>query len=438
MTFGKLIRVLWIFTLAAALGDARSLGQNTSPSDLSSSKFISTRGTDFIQYGRRYAYMGANFWYGANLGADDASGDRARLIRELDRMHQLGITNLRIMAGSEGPNTEPQRMLPVMQPGPGQYHEAVLHGLDFLLVEMAKRSMHAVLCLSNYWQWSGGFAQYVSWSLGTPIPYPPPAVGGDWDRYRRYAEQFYTNPNARQAYANHLQRVVTRTNSITGAPYSEDPTIMAWELANEPDISGNTQPLVDWIRASAHLIKSLDRHHLVISGSEGTSAEEVDRLADIDYGTTHIWAQNAGWYDPKHPEETYKPARDRALGNLEGSRRLLASIGKPLVLAEFGLARDGERYAAGTPTTRRDDYYATLFDQVLRSIRRSDGLAGVNFWAWAGEGRPVTPGGWWSKGQPLIGDPPHEPQGWYSVYDSDQPLLQLIAAYSQLIRNATR
>ncbi len=436
MTYCKLIAFVWISTLTTITGAPRALGQNTAPNDAPSSKFIRTRGTDFILNGRRHAYMGANFWYGANLGAEGASGDQLRLIRELDRMHQLGITNLRIMAGSEGPDTEPQRMLPAMQPSPGQYHEAVMHGLDFLLAQMAKRSMHAVLCLSNYWQWSGGFAQYVSWALGTPIPYPPPAPGGDWDRYRRYAEQFYTNPSARRAYANHLHTVVTRTNSITGARYSEDPTIMAWELANEPDISGNTQPLVDWIRASAHLIKSLDRHHLVISGSEGASAEEVNRLADIDYGTTHIWAQNAGWYDPKHPDETYIPARDRALANLDGSRRLLASIGKPLVLAEFGLARDDERYAAGTPATRREDYYATLFEQVLRSIRRGDGLAGVNFWAWAGEGRPVTPGGWWSNGQPFIGDPPHEPQGWYSVYDSDQPLLNLIATYSRLIRQS--
>ena len=308
MTFGKLTTVAWILTFAAALGASRSLGQSTSPFASPSTRFISTRGTEFSLHGKRYAYMGANFWYGANLGAEGTSGDRARLIRELDRMRQLGITNLRIMAGSEGPNTEPQRILPAMQPSPGQYHEGVMHGLDFLLEEMAKRSMHAVLCLGNYWQWSGGFAQYVSWSLGTPIPYPPPAPDGDWDRYRRYAEQFYTNPKAQQAYANHLQTIVTRTNSITGEPYSDDPTIMAWELANEPDISGNTQPLVDWIRASAHLIKSLDRHHLVISGSEGASAEEVNRLAEIDYGTTHIWAQNAGWYDPKHPEETYKPA----------------------------------------------------------------------------------------------------------------------------------
>ena len=40
-------------------------------------------------------------------------------------------------------------------------------------------------------------------------------------------------------------------------------------------------------------------------------------------------------------------------------------------------------------------------------------------WAWGGEGRPRSPGGYWAAGDDVIGDPPHEPQGWYSVFDAD-------------------
>jgi mannan endo-1,4-beta-mannosidase len=44
------------------------------------------------------------------------------------------------------------------------FNENLLVGLDFLLVELKKRDMVAVMCLNNFWPWSGGFAQYVSWA----------------------------------------------------------------------------------------------------------------------------------------------------------------------------------------------------------------------------------------------------------------------------------
>jgi len=46
-------------------------------------------------------------------------------------------------------------------------------------------------------------------------------------------------------------------------------------------------------------------------------------------------------------------------------------------------------------------------------------VAGMSFWAWSGEGRPRDAGGPWRAGDPLTGDPPHELQGWYGVYDTD-------------------
>lgn len=53
--------------------------------------------------------------------------------------------------------------------------------------------------------------------------------------------------------------------------YRDDPTIMAWELCNEPrcegDFSGSA--LQAWTEQSAEFLKSLDPHHLVTLGSEG-------------------------------------------------------------------------------------------------------------------------------------------------------------------------
>jgi len=72
----------------------------------------------------------------------------------------------------------------------------------------------------------------------------------------------------------------------------------------------------------------------------------------------------------------------------------------------------------------RDDFYAQGFFHVLESQKSDSPIAGVNFWAWGGEGRPARVQ--WKPGDNFIGDPPHEAQGWYSVYDSDATTLKLI------------
>lgn len=170
-----------------------------------------------------YFYVGTNFWYGANLGSQGPGGNRSRLIRELDRLHSLGIDNLRIQAGSEGPDTEPWRIIPSMQPSPGFYNTQVLDGLDFLLDEMRKRNMYAVMCLNNFWHWSGGFAQYVVWAGGAvTIPYP-----GDYNQFELFAARFYDLPRAVELFENHIKYLVSRKNRYSGLIYSDDPTIVS-------------------------------------------------------------------------------------------------------------------------------------------------------------------------------------------------------------------
>ena len=123
----------------------------------SASPFVQVEGGQFILNGQPYHFIGTNFWYGMNLGAP-ASGDQDRLIRELDRLYEMGVTNLRILAGSEGPMGNPWQVVPTLQPNPGTYDEDLWMGLDFLLYEIGKRNMKAVVCLTNFWPWSGGMA----------------------------------------------------------------------------------------------------------------------------------------------------------------------------------------------------------------------------------------------------------------------------------------
>lgn len=405
--------------------------------------FIEVRGNKFYKNNQPYTFLGTNFWYGMNLGSKGAGGDRPRLLRELDRLSALGVKNLRVVAGSEGPDTEPYRMLPSLQYAPGKYNQDVLEGLDFLLAEMAKRNMVAVMCMNDFWNWSGGMGQYLVWAgAANSIPYPPPNPGGDWWKYQVFASQFYSNEKAVRLFDDHLRFIVNRKNSITGKLYKEDPAIFSWELGNEPRGVTNQTDFVAWVDRTAGLIKSLDKNHLVTTGSEGNTSSPTSgtdivkdhQSKNIDYATIHIWVQNWGLYDPAKPTATYQPALDYALNYLTNHLQQAAQLNKPVVLEEFGISRDANNHASGTPVTVRDKYYAALFAAVATATKTpNNALAGVNFWAWAGEGRPKVAEGLWHLGDNFIGDPPHESQGWYSVYDTDNSTKEVIKKYASLI-----
>ena len=116
----------------------------------------------FYRGSESYYFVGANYWYGPLIAARNI-GDRERLIKELDLMKSKGIDNLRILVGAEG-GTQDFQVKPALQPEQGEYNEDLLDGLDFLLAEMAKRDMYAVLYLNNNWIWSGGMSAYLEWN----------------------------------------------------------------------------------------------------------------------------------------------------------------------------------------------------------------------------------------------------------------------------------
>ncbi len=404
------------------------------------SGFVKVKGLQFMVDDLPYYFLGTNFWYGMNLAVDGEDGDRERLTRELDRLKKLGVNNLRIMGSTEGPDTEPWRVKPSQQIAPGEYNDKVLEGLDFLLAEMKKRDMYAVICLTNFWAWSGGISQYIAWANTEAIPYHPPQEGGSWMRYQRFTSSFYRNKEAQQLFENHLRFLIGRTNTITGQLYKEDPTIMAWQLANEPRSFVNGRTFRRWIEKTAKLIKELDPNHLVSLGGEG-DADNVfagasfrkDQRSDyIDYLTMHIWVQNWTWYNPANPSETFQKAVNKATDYIKDHTAMAKTMGKPVVLEEFGMARDKESHNPETTIKYRDTYFRLIFEELYRLAQNKEGVAGSNFWSWAGEGRPKTPGAFWKAGDDLIGDPPHEHQGWYSVYDTDESTLSVISRFAEM------
>ena len=197
----------------------------------SSPDFVRVDGTRFSRRGKPYFVAGAHLWYAGYLGAPEGVGDRARLVRELDSLRAIGVNNVRVLAVSEA-SAMKSAMRPATTSAPGQYDENLLAGLDFLMAELARRDMTAVLYLNNFWQWSGGMTQYVNWFTGTPaLDFNET---GDQPAFIENSARFYGIAAAQAEFRNVIHTLVHRVNTVTGVPYRDDPAVMAWQLANEP------------------------------------------------------------------------------------------------------------------------------------------------------------------------------------------------------------
>lgn len=428
-------KLVWLLSVFALLSGACQSQK---------SSFVTVQDAQFKIAGRPYYFMGTNLWYGCMLGAELKPGDRARLIRELDHLQAIGITNLRVLGASEGLGLYYQ-LKPAIQPEPGQYDERLLQGLDFLLAEMGKRGMYAVVFLNNYWEWSGGMAQYLCWLTGEDYPNPNlPQFG--WSTFMRFSAQFYDHQKANDLFRQYLAKLINRKNTFNGLRYRDDPTIMSWQLANEPrpmpteDRENNFAIVNRWVDETAGYIRSLDPSHLISTGNEGLAgclwSEEcylqMHQSKNIDYMTMHLWILNWSWYDPLKPEETYPEAERKALDYLQQHIAFAERLGKPITFEEFGIPRDGHQYSPEAGTTFRDKYYTVLFEAMYQSASQGSPMAGSNFWTWGGEGIAAHPEDYmWREGDDYTGDPPQEPQGRNSVFNSDESTLEIIKSYAQ-------
>src|SRR5690349_19744867 len=353
----RLLNGRWLAALVVLLGVTS--GSQAADSIAAQSGFVTVKGKHFQLDGKPYYYAGANLWYGMYLGSPGKTGNRARLLKELDQLAAQGITNLRVLAISES-STLKRAVTPAVILGPNHIDETLWQGLDFLLAEMAKRDMKAVLYLNNFWQWSGGMSQYVAWFGGKPVSVIDPDLTGDWNAFMDNSAAFYRSRRAQEAFRSAIARLLARKNTVNGRIYRDDPTIMSWQLANEPrpGSDAHAKPhfdaFVKWVDETAGYIKKLAPKQLVSTGNEGWMGTAGNRALfvkahatrNVDYLTYHMWAPNWGWYNPKDAVGTYDGAWTKMQEYLNWHIDEANKMGKPIVLEEFGINRDNGSYEA--------------------------------------------------------------------------------------------
>lgn len=224
--------------------------------------------------------------------------------------------------------------------GSPQYNDGGngLANVDYAISQAGQLGLKLILTLTNNWTDYGGMDTYLS-ARGLP-----------------YHDQFYTDPTVIQWYENWVSHVLNHVNTITGIAYKDDPTIMIWELSNEPrcqgtgaptglpsSISCSSQTIVSWITAVSAYIKSVDSNHLVSVGDEGFFCNDagvpsslnicyagVDSVAfsqvpSVDVIGFHLypdsWVETVTWGEQYITQHTMSAK----------------AVGKPVYMGEFGL-----------------------------------------------------------------------------------------------------
>ncbi|MBL7773926.1 MAG: cellulase family glycosylhydrolase [Chitinophagaceae bacterium] len=398
-------------------------------------RFVVANGTHFEKLRKKLTVQGCNYWYGGYLALDEKHKGKQRLAEELDFLQQKGINNLRVFFCGEGNNSYPYRITPALQEKPGELSEEVLRSFDYFLNEVAKRNMTVVLVLNNNWEWSGGFGQYLEWTTKEKAPLPK-TKSWDWDAYCTYISGYYANKECQQLFEQYLNKLVLRVNTVNKIAYKNDPNIFSWELANEP--RPMNEKAIDayrlWIAHFSSYIKKMDRNHMVTIGVEGMIGtnqdyelfKEVHAIPSIDYATIHLWPGIWQWYK-NGPEHVLSDSCSTLISDyFKQHASLCKELGKPLVLEEFGLQRDGNSYSYKSNVEARNRFYESVYQEG-----KKNNFAGFNFWGFAGVPKKDTTTWFWKEGEPYSADPPQEQQGLFSVFESDESTWEIITRAMQ-------
>jgi mannan endo-1,4-beta-mannosidase len=299
---------------------------------------------------------------GANLAIMHGPQNRAATEAVLDGAAKDGVRVGRVWAFGEGDANAPAWLRDnfLFRAGPDGWVDAGPKHLDRVIAAAGRAGVRLIVVLSNNWSDYGGVPKYLKWAGVTDAQ--ANAYGA--------ADRFYSDAKMKALYRAHVERLLKRTNAVTGIRYVDDPTILSWELMNESTTSttGGAEARRTWVAEMAKLVHGLDPRHLVTPGvsvyrteSERREWLTICQIPEVDYCDAHIY-----------PEDVLRN-RDTALleSAVDDFVQLAQHVaGKPFVLGEFGIHGDAD----GTWEHQTRGYW---MGRILERLRFNGAAGGI-------------------------------------------------------------
>ncbi|KAL3525355.1 hypothetical protein ACH5RR_013727 [Cinchona calisaya] len=338
--------------------------------------FVRTRGIHFMLNGGPYYANGFNAYWLMYVASDPSQ--RSKVSAAFREASSLGLTVARTWAFSDG-GYRP------LQFAPGAYNEQVFKGLDFVIAEARRYGIKLILSLANNYESFGGKKQYVNWARSR-------------GQYLTSDDDFFRNSVVKGYYKNHIRTILNRYNTFTGTLYKNDPSIMAWELINEPrctsDPSGRT--IQAWIMEMASYVKSIDSNHLLEAGLEGFYGQSTpqraqlnpgfnvgtdfvanNRVPGIDFATVHSYPDI--WLSGSNDQSQISFMNEWLDVHFQDAKYML---GKPVMVTEFGKSWKD----SGFSNYERDVLFNDVYFKIYSSAKQGGPAAGALFWQLLVEG----------------------------------------------------
>jgi mannan endo-1,4-beta-mannosidase len=242
------------------------------------------------------------------------------------------------------------------QPSAGTFNESRLEDLDYVIYRAKADNIRVLLTLGNNWQDYGGKNQYVTW-VGQSDP-----------------DIFYTSPDAIHLYENYINTLLTRKNIYTNTSYADEPTILAWDLMNEPSLSNaeNAQNLVQWVNTISSFVRSKDPNHLITVGMNGGEDPTSETLflntcsiRYISFCSIHTYPLNGGTLN--------FPTLNDLESYITKMHIIATAAKKPFVIEEFGIPKNETIYGESSIDS---------MDSISQFIL-STNTSGLFIWNWS-------------------------------------------------------
>ena len=297
--------------------------------------FVTQDGPKFQLEGERYFFHGTSNdllyrspeWY-----LDTVLGEARKIGLRAIRMVSIGV-------GPDAPDCDFEQCHQdrySFMPEPGEFDEETFRRMDYAIYKAKQYGIRLVLPLVDNYAPSG-MAQYVEWGEGASVH-----------------DDFYTNPECRRLYKEFVEGFLTRTNSYTGVEYRNDPTILMWELANEPMAHGITEDgdggdpapekLQSWIEEMSAFFKQIDQNHLLGTGGHGFYPDKLyhqdkgedfianNQVEHIDCCSVHMYPKH--WYEGEEDrvQNASEKGRDSIRRHAKDAHEI---VEKPVYFGEF-------------------------------------------------------------------------------------------------------